>query len=55
MKPLVRTVPRARFAHGENDLACFFIEAEKIDHCRIGDTGLNLIMIVLLILRHWAE
>jgi len=55
MKPLVRTVPRARFAHGENDLAGFFIEAEKIDYRRIGDTGLNLIMIVLLILRHWAE
>src|SRR2546423_9052637 len=38
MKPLVRTVPRTRFAHGENDLARLFIEAEKIDHRRIGDT-----------------
>ena len=57
MQLVVRGVPRPRLAHGEDDLASFSIDAEKIDDGWVRDTGrfLLLIMIVLLILRHRAE
>ena len=59
MKPLVRSIPRPWFVHGQNDLAALAIDAEKIDHRRIRDAGATGFLlfdaIVLLILRHWAE
>ena len=59
MQPLVRAIPRPRLSHRENDLVRSSVHAEKIDDGRVGNAGdsifLLLIMIVLLILRHWAE
>ena len=59
MKPFIRSVPRPRLAHRQNNLTRAPIHAEKIDDGRIGDAGrsrfLLMILIVLLILRHWAE
>lgn len=55
METLVRTVPRSRFMHGEDDLACLSIDPKKVDDGRIRDPCRFPIMIVLLILRHWAE
>lgn len=57
MQPLVRVIPRPRLTHGENNFAVLFIHAEEIDHRRVRHAGrfLLLLLIVLLILRHWAE
>jgi hypothetical protein len=59
MKPLVRPVPRPRLMHGQNNLAAFSVDAEKIDHGRIRHAGsIRFLLgdaIGLLILPHWAE
>jgi len=55
MEALVRTIPRPRLVHGENDFAGLFIDPEQIDDRRIGDAGLCDFLLMLLILRHWAE
>ena len=41
--------------HGEDDLARLSIDPKEIDDGRVRDTGRFPTMIVLLILRHWAE
>ena len=58
VQAFVGSVPGPRFVHGQNDFTRFRIDAEKIDDCRIRDAlsrVLLMIMIVLLIQRHWAE
>ena len=41
--------------HREHDFAGLSIDPEKIDDGWVRDTGWFLTMIVLLILRYWAE
>ena len=55
MQTLVRTIPRPCLVHGENDFAGFFIDPKQIDDRRIGDPSLRDFLLMLLILRHWAE
>jgi len=59
VEPFVGPIPRSRFVHGQQHFAGLLVDSKQIDHRRIGDAGrgefLLMILIVLLILRHWAE